>query len=834
MRPLELRLRDFRSYRGEGHVFDFRDRRLVGIVGPIGSGKSSLLDAMAFALYGRTPAVGKAVRALIHQRSDDGAVSFRFEVDGEVWEVMRALRRRGQSQHVLTRLTDDTEDADVVEKITLADEVTERVTGLLGLDFDAFSRSVLLAQGRFAEFLAARPAQRDAVLKGVFGHERLGVMRELARTRAAEADAALGIVTGRLDRIDEVMAMLADRKVTVAETTSRLETLEKAEPKLTDIASRHADATKRLDAATAADATIDRLRGRVPARTDVDRVVSEGSVAAERRVELAERLDAAQSALLVAEKEAAGESALRTTIEQAAKLAALTPTLEDTLAKARTRQEQMAKLEATRTTEVRAQTERVEVASAAVTAAQDGLAATEVSLTAATTALDEGRHADMAAALRTSLAAGEACPVCDQDVHELPPVRSSVDLDRLEQDLSRARGAREAAEKARRAAADDAEAARIALSSTERDAAGAAESHAAESAAVAESETSLAGHMEELAAVVGSADSEAALGGLRKQLAEMTERRDAARRDVDTVRRTHDEAIAAEQAVSRNLSDLQSSISAVATVLSLDVATADGSAESLGRAYDELDAAWTSHVEAAGTARVTAAEDVEAAKTERAGMLDELEVEDFDAELTKARTTLDLLGAEIERDEAVVAAAENDISERDKLTSDVERYRQIASDLTDSKFVRYLLDDERARLADLGSDHFQDLTSGRYRFSGDGFDIVDLAAAEGTRKSDSLSGGETFLASLALALGLAEMVSRSGGRLDAFLLDEGFGSLDPEHLSLAMDGIERLVTGDGDRLVVVVSHVPEMRERIEDLIVLDKDATTGDTVVRRA
>ena len=122
---------------------------------------------------------------------------------------------------------------------------------------------------------------------------------------------------------------------------------------------------------------------------------------------------------------------------------------------------------------------------------------------------------------------------------------------------------------------------------------------------------------------------------------------------------------------------------------------------------------------------------------------------------------------------------------------------------------------------------------GRYRFSGDDFDIVDLAAAEGRRKSDSLSGGETFLASLGLALGLAEMVSRSGGRLDAFFLDEGFGSLDPEHLSLAMDGIERLVTDDGDRLVVIVSHVPEMRERFEDLIVLDKDPTTGDTVVRR-
>ena len=110
-------------------------------------------------------------------------------------------------------------------------------------------------------------------------------------------------------------------------------------------------------------------------------------------------------------------------------------------------------------------------------------------------------------------------------------------------------------------------------------------------------------------------------------------------------------------------------------------------------------------------------------------------------------------------------------------------------------------------------------------------DRKDLTAADGIRAPASLSGGETFLASLALALALAEIVAREGGRLDAFFLDEGFGSLDPEHLDLAMDGIERLITTGPDRLVVVVSHVPAVRERVEDLIVLDRDTATGDTLV---
>jgi len=120
------------------------------------------------------------------------------------------------------------------------------------------------------------------------------------------------------------------------------------------------------------------------------------------------------------------------------------------------------------------------------------------------------------------------------------------------------------------------------------------------------------------------------------------------------------------------------------------------------------------------------------------------------------------------------------------------------------------------------------------RFTDDGsFNVVDLASAGNVREARTLSGGETFLASLALALALAERVNRRGGRLDAFFLDEGFGSLDQEHLTLALDGIERLVVDSPTRLVAVVSHVEALRDRVEDLIELDKDPLTGATVVLR-
>jgi exonuclease SbcC len=82
------------------------------------------------------------------------------------------------------------------------------------------------------------------------------------------------------------------------------------------------------------------------------------------------------------------------------------------------------------------------------------------------------------------------------------------------------------------------------------------------------------------------------------------------------------------------------------------------------------------------------------------------------------------------------------------------------------------------------------------------------------REVTSLSGGETFQASLALALGMADVTAeRAGGvRLDSLFVDEGFGTLDPDALQLALDELDRLRAGG--RMVGVISHVHGLRERI--------------------
>ena len=100
-----------------------------------------------------------------------------------------------------------------------------------------------------------------------------------------------------------------------------------------------------------------------------------------------------------------------------------------------------------------------------------------------------------------------------------------------------------------------------------------------------------------------------------------------------------------------------------------------------------------------------------------------------------------------------------------------------------------------------------------------GLQILDLDMGNEVRTVYSLSGGESFLVSLALALGLASL-SSSRMQVESLFIDEGFGSLDPNTLNIAMDALERL--HNQGRKVGVISHVQEMTERIPVQIKVSK------------
>ncbi len=836
MRPLELTVDGFRSYR-TSQTFDWRGRHLVGIVGPIGAGKSSILDAIAFALFGKTPTFERDTRSLIHQLSDQGHVQLVFEVDGQVWRAQRALRRKGQSGHKLERLSADAADATVEESIQGERPTRERVETLLGMGFDAFRRSVLLAQNRFQEFLKASPTQRNEVLKGVFGYERFDAALDVAKRRTATAEATLVELDREGERLLRAREELDAARERAASSAARQRELADAAHRAASIEVARAEAELKATDARRELTRLEEVGSRVADAGDVDGLADEAALAADRLAAAVAAAEEAEAERIAAKRAFEGVEArtgdglevfaeLVARHDQSAKVSAEAAA---SLVEARSAADAAAAALATHEADAaRAQT--------GATHAEQAAAERTSAVAAAEASLHDARHAQMAFALRTELVVGEPCSVCARPVEATPARgRAPRTLTAAERALETARTAEAKARTARETAVG------ALATAEERIVAARAEAARCEAEAVRARDAEVAAAAE-LAAIKGELIDRLGEGDPRALLAERSDELAAARGSLDAAEQAARRAREAAETVRTEGGRAQRAVVALAGRLAQawgllgeahDVDPDPGAVRSAFVALGERIVALLGEAAAAlEAAEADAGKSSEARTAALAavglGPEDDVRAAAADAQAAQAAAaqqvaTLEATlaeGADLER-RLAETAARRDLA------------RRLQQDLQPSRFLGFVLEEERAALAELGSAHLEELTGGSFRFSDDdAFRVVDLNAGGAERSADSLSGGETFLASLALALALAEMVTRGGGRLDAFFLDEGFGSLDPEHIDRAMDGIGRLVANDEGRLVVLVSHVAEMRDAIEDLIVLDKHDVTGDTIVR--
>jgi DNA repair protein SbcC/Rad50 len=176
MRPLELFLEGFTSFRREQRL-DFSELDLFAITGPTGAGKSSLLDAMTYALFGTTTRSGKQVGDLASQGSENLKVQLRFAVGSAQYRVTRRWRYRPKSPENKVIL-ETWQNGDWETLGTSIVAVQNTIEQILGMDFDTFTRAIVLPQGKFDEFIKGDTSKRREILRQLAGFEIFELMRK--------------------------------------------------------------------------------------------------------------------------------------------------------------------------------------------------------------------------------------------------------------------------------------------------------------------------------------------------------------------------------------------------------------------------------------------------------------------------------------------------------------------------------------------------------------------------------------------------------------------------------------------------------------------------------
>ena len=861
MKPQKLILTAFGPYAGRTELdfSAFGGSGLFLIGGDTGAGKTALFDAITFALYGETSGENRKTTML---RSDFAApdaetsVELAFTHRGRSYTVRRwpdqqRAAKRGTGMVKVPAKAELIREPD--EPVSGASAVTDAVVKLLGIDAKQFAQVSMLAQNDFTRLLNAPSADRAAILRRIFDtadHQRLG---QAAVEHARKADE-------ECKRLDDVLLMHVGTLI--------------------------GDGADEETAADLAEMQAERDPFAAGAAAELGRLLLEADDANEKRQtnvmnELDEKIARGDAGLKIAEERAARRRQLAGLVaeeQRAADVEHQTDLIMTDLEKRTANvKENITKNEADRAALSQAEADllktdhRIELAEglsadcrqllqnlADADKADEDAAARQAEYVAAQAALDSAEeeystmqrqlNANRAGLLAKDLQKGKPCPVCGSLEHPHPaelPVHAPTE-DEVKQ-------AKETYEKAQAAAAEASknaegqkgkvEAKKGALSKTVETLLTAAAEEQAETAAqekLHDCETQIKDLNKQLEVLKKSI--------LRKsELDEKIPKIEDARKTAEDNWNDADKQLGVLQAEHKTLTvriaELKQSLALP------DKTSAEQKISELQKQSDALEQALTAALEQekaslnALTATRAAIEQLQKQlETGADGDLDKLSAQ-LDAQKKQKKELEEQRQSVHTRIEVNGRAHDGIDKKRDELEDLEQKYvwvnalaKTAAGNLQGKAKIdleTYVQTTYFDRILERANLRLQKMSGGQYDLkrrrnaddlkskSGLELDIIDhINATE--RSVNTLSGGEAFLASLALALGLSDEVQMSTGiHLDTLFVDEGFGSLDSEALSKAYQTLAGLT--EGNRLVGIISHVSELKERIDRQIIVAKD-----------
>jgi len=856
VKPLAVTMQAFGPYAGV-QTLDFADLHGAGfflITGPTGAGKTTVLDAMSFALYGDTSGGsesegGRSGAAMRSDHADPSTltrVRFDFSIGDDLYRVERLpeqqrpkLRGEGTTTQLqeatMWRLRRRDDDALAPDGAPLASgwtNVKAQAEDVLGFRGEQFRQVVMLPQGRFQQLIEADSSEREQILRALFDTGHYAAIELALKDEAATLRRESERVSTQRDEVlrqaeaasaDDLRERCARLTVDAGDAAQHADEAESAHKAAETLFAEGREAATRLRERAAAGAQVIELATR-EAEIETLRSELEAARRAAGLADVAREADAAVADLSGARD--AAETASAKAAAAATALAAASAALELEVARAFVREQAAAEVKRLEgfvagAGELAAAREALETATAEAATLHRDAAAADVSWKAARDrlrSLEAAWQEAQAGLLARSLGDGLPCPVCGSTEHP-SPAKLTADAP-AEDDVDAARAAAEEAlerrdtmratlqQAATRCAAAEALAGERATGvpaeltdpevlekmlgvarHVERQMGEAHERAQTEAQAAAIAATGSEAERASAAASLAGAEVRACAAGARlaKRLAEAGFADEAARRDA------HRDPSATEQLQTLVSEHEQGRLKATERLRL---------AEQAARGLEAPDLPL---LEAAARACESAARGAREAATSLRGAAAAAEkllarLVELAAEATGFEARYEVVGRL-----AGVANRHNDrgLSFQsyvlgafldDVLVAASERLRTMSSS-------RYALARTEER-------------SGRKLAAGLGL-LVHDAWTGVARPVSTLSGGEKFMAALSLALGLAEVVQAHAGgiRLETVFVDEGFGSLDDESLDLAISSLMSL--HQGGRLVGIISHVSELRERID-------------------